>query len=459
VDGNIPGYFVSHPIRDGANVVGVAAIKISLEPIDQTWEMVGAPALLADAHRIVIHSSRNDWRYTSLTPLSVERRVDLQLTRLYNDLQIPQFPLVPELAQEDSQRIGDELILSRPLNGMDWRVMLFLDLKPVQAGAWLAATMSAVGAACLVLLVLVLAQRRRIQRQRGDSQRLLEQANAELESKVRARTLDLTDANTRLTREVREREQAEKTLRATQNELVHAAKMAVIGRLAAGITHELTQPLGALRTLAGNAEEFLRRGQMDPLAGNLQIIARLADQMGNIIRPLKSFARKSDATHGSVDVGQTIRDALVLYGLRMNKMQAQVVNTCAPGEVWAWCDGNRLEQVLINLMGNALDAMEHCAQPLLTLRAGYLESPGEGPRQTWLEVEDNGCGLSASARAQLFEPFFTTKAPGAGLGLGLVISRDIVRGFGGDIEVSDGAGGGTNFRLVLPAQAPERTEA
>jgi C4-dicarboxylate-specific signal transduction histidine kinase len=115
--------------------------------------------------------------------------------------------------------------------------------------------------------------------------------------------------------------------------------------------------------------------------------------------------------------------------------------------------------VLINLMGNALDAMEHCAQPLLTLRAGYLESPGEGPRQTWLEVEDNGCGLSASARAQLFEPFFTTKAPGAGLGLGLVISRDIVRGFGGDIEVSDGAGGGTNFRLVLPAQAPERTEA
>ena len=80
-----------------------------------------------------------------------------------------------------------------------------------------------------------------------------------------------------------------------------------------------------------------------------------------------------------------------------------------------------------------------------------------GVRWTWVEVEDNGSGLSDTARAQIFEPFFTTKAPGAGLGLGLVISRDIVRGFGGDILVSDRAGGGTNFRLVLPAEAAERT--
>ena len=455
VDGDMPGYFVSHPIRDGAQVVGVAAIKISLEPIDQTWAMVGAPALLADANRIVIHSSHLPWRYTALAPLTLEQRVDMQLTRTYSDLQIQEFPLVPRLDQQaERQRIDEQLVLTRPLDGMDWRVMLFLDLKDVRHAALVQGAMSAVAAAFLVLLVLVLVQARRIQRQRREGRRLLERANAELESKVAARTQDLLGANASLKREVREREQAEQSLRAAQNELVQTAKMAVMGQLAAGITHELTQPLGAIRTLSGNAEEFLRRGQMDPLAGNLQIIGRLTDQMGNIIQPLKAFARKSDAVHGATDIGQTFSNALFLYSLRLRKMRVQVVRACAPGKVFAWCDANRLEQVLINLIGNALDAMAAAPEPCLELRAGSFTPTQGGGRWTWIDVEDNGAGLSPQAREQLFEPFFTTKAPGAGLGLGLVISRDIVRGFGGDILVSDRQGGGTCFRLQIPAEAP-----
>jgi two-component system C4-dicarboxylate transport sensor histidine kinase DctB len=122
--------------------------------------------------------------------------------------------------------------------------------------------------------------------------------------------------------------------------------------------------------------------------------------------------------------------------------------------VFAWCDANRLEQVLINLIGNALDAMAAAPEPCLELRAGSFTPTQGGGRWTWIDVEDNGAGLSPQAREQLFEPFFTTKAPGAGLGLGLVISRDIVRGFGGDILVSDRQGGGTCFRLQIPAEAP-----
>ncbi|MFT3719405.1 ATP-binding protein [Pseudorhodoferax sp.] len=455
VDGRTPGYFVSHPIRDGAQVVGVAAIKISLQPIDQTWAMVGAPALLADANGVVIHSSRPDWRYSALVPLTLEQRVDHQLTRLYDDVRIAQFPLSPRLnPARERQRLDDQLILTRPLDGMDWRVMLFLDLQAVRHAARMQAAMAAVAAAFVALLLLVLAQARRIQRQRREARRMLESANAALESKVHARTQDLLDANARLTREVREREQAEQSLRAAQNELVQAAKMAVMGQLAAGITHELTQPLGAIRTLSGNAEEFLRRGQMEPLAGNLQIIARLADQMGGIIQPLKAFARKSDAVLGATDIGQTFSNALFLYGLRLRRMRVRVDNGCPPGAVFAWCDANRLEQVLINLIGNALDAMAATPEPCLGLRAGHCAAPGGGARRTWIDVEDNGAGLSPRAREQLFEPFFTTKAPGAGLGLGLVISRDIVRGFGGDIQARDRPGGGTVFRVLIPAEAP-----
>lgn len=458
VDGKTPGYFVSHPIHDGAHVIGVAAIKISLQPIDQTWDMVGAPALLADANRVVIHSSRADWRYTSLVPSTLEQRVEQQLTRLYDDMRIAQFPLVPELdPQRERQQIGEELVLTRPLDGMDWRVMLFLNLKDVRHAALMQAAMSAVAAAFVALLVLVLVQARRIQRQRQEARRMLESANADLESKVAARTQDLLDANAHLKHEVREREQAEQSLRDAQAELVHAAKMAMMGQLAAGITHELTQPLGAIRTLSGNAEEFMRRGQLDPVAGNLSIIGRLTEQMGNIIQPLKAFARKSEPQLSRTDIGQTVSNALFLYGLRMRKMQVAVVNDCAPGTVHAWCDGNRLEQVLINLIGNALDAMAASPAPRLVLRAGTAPHAAGGTPWTWVTVEDNGSGLSPKAREQLFEPFFTTKAPGAGLGLGLAISRDIVRGFGGEIQVADSPDGGTCFRLQIPADGPRTT--
>lgn len=286
---------------------------------------------------------------------------------------------------------------------------------------------------------------------------MLESANADLESKIGARTQDLLDANAHLKREVREREQAEQSLRDAQVELVHAAKMAMMGQLAAGITHELTQPLGAIRTLSGNAEEFMRRGQLEPVASNLSIIARLTDQMGNIIQPLKAFARKSEPQLVRTDIGQTFGNALFLYGLRLRKMLVALVNDCAPGTVHAWCDANRLEQVLINLIGNALDAMAATPAPELALRAGCSEGPAGGVRWTWITVEDNGAGLSPKAREQLFEPFFTTKAPGAGLGLGLAISRDIVRGFGGDIQVTDRAGGGTCFRLQIPSDGPRPT--
>lgn len=468
-----PGYFVSHPIRDGARVIGVAAIKISLEPIDQTWQMVGAPALLADANQVVIHSSQPGWRYTALVDLPVERRVDLLLTRMYNSMRIRPFPLSPMLwIGEDGQLMdgpgpgGQQqmlrratgtgmLVMSRPLDGMDWRVMMFLDLREVRTAAALNGMMASVLAAFLLLLALFIAQRRRIQRQRLESRALLERANADLEQKVANRTLDLTAANDRLRKEVADREQAEQTLRATQSELVHAAKMAVLGQLATGITHELTQPLGAIRTLSGNAIEFLKRGDMKTLSGNLGIIARLADQMGSIIHPLKGFARKSEPVPARTDVAVALGNALFLFGLRLRKEQVEVVNLCEAGAVVAWCDANRLEQVLINLIGNAIDAMAESPVKTLTLAADYeAAEPGDAvERWARIDVIDSGAGLDDTTQAHLFEPFFTTKTQGAGLGLGLAISRDIAREFGGDIVAHGHANGGACFSLRLPAAA------
>ncbi|NRT56136.1 sensor histidine kinase [Sphaerotilus uruguayifluvii] len=464
-----PGYFVSHPIRDGARILGVATIKISLEPIEQTWEMLGAPALLADTNGVVILSSRPEWRYTTLSDLSLDQRVDLQITRLYDEHALPRFPLPVSLGSGDDEEVegvlppgvlppedglrptrSSTLVLGRALDGMDWRLMIFPDLRGVRNQAVLHSMLSAVAAGFVLLLALFLNQRRRSMREKLEAKQLLERANAELEHKVARRTRALTETNARLRREIGEREQAEQTLRAAQDELVHAGKMAALGQLATGITHELAQPLGAIRTLAGNAVEFQRRGDQKAVSGNLNIITRLADQMGQIIQPLKGFARKSAAVPAATDVAHAVANALFLYDQRLRREGVVVRNDCVPGEVVAWCDPNRLEQVLINLIGNAADAMKDSPVRRLTISAGRDASAAPGDAPLRLDVADSGPGVPEAVRARLFEPFFTTKEAGVGLGLGLAISRDIVREFHGELEASNRPEGGACFTLRLP---------
>ena len=472
--GGHAGYFASHPIYDGSRVVGVAAIKIGLDALEQTWPMLGAPALVTDANQVVILSSQPQWRYTSLVPLPTERRVDLQLAQTYGALRIPLFPLSVELSvNEDSQQVqgllrgdstrisaalgqapgrADFMVLGRSLDGMDWRVLIFTSLATVRHQAQIDGIGGAMSVAFLFLLALYWAQRRRIERQKLAAKRQLEQANAALEQEVGRRTQELTDANALLRKEVTEREQTEITLRAAQHERVHAGKMAVLGQLAASITHELTQPLGAIRTLSGNAVEFMRRGNHSAAQENLSIVARLVDQMARIIDPLKSFSRKSTVRPEPSDVGRTVEQALFLFQLRQRHEQVHVDNRCAPGEWIAWCDANRLEQVLVNLVGNALDAMRDA--PCKTLQISAELRAAHEPPLIAIQVQDTGKGLSEADLAHLFEPFYTTKASGVGLGLGLVICRDIAAEFQGDLTARNVPGAGACFTLTVPLWQP-----
>jgi len=452
IGGQLPGYFVSYPIRDAAaTVVGVAVIKVSLKPIEQTWDMVGSPVLIADSNNVVISSSVPGWLYTALQPLTVEQRVEHQLTRLYADLpiQYPTGPGGPAAAGQDGRRIS----LNRPLDGMDWTARIFVDTRGVRQ----AAVVRAVTAGGMLLLVcLLIAQSLRIARHRKEAQRLLETANIGLEAKVKARTAALTDTNAALLHEVQVRQETESSLRATQSELVQAAKLAVLGQMAASITHELTQPLGALRTFIGNAQEFLRRGEREQVDQNFKIMGRLADQMGTIILPLKAFARKSAPTLEKTDVGRAIANALFLFGSRIRDAGVAVEHDGEIGRFFAWCESNRLEQVLINLLSNSLDATSQAPDPRIAISVTQTSQPSQplqhDARCICVEVRDNGPGLSDAARRQLFEPFFTTKASGAGLGLGLVISRQIIRDFGGELTLDNRPDGGVVARLTIPAE-------
>lgn len=342
------------------------------------------------------------------------------------------------------------LAQAKSLPKMHWHLWVFTDVDPVRSQAFTVGLLSAVAAGFVGLLWLALAQRQRLVRHKLAARHMLERANAQLEAKVARRTSALAQTNERLRREVAERIQTEQNLREAQDELVQAAKLAVVGQMSAGITHELAQPIGAIRTLSGNSAEFLKRGDLPTVDSNLTLINRLADQMGDIIQSLKAFARKAPATPVATDMAQAVNNALLLFMARIKKDGITLVNDCVEGQALVWCDPNRLEQVVVNLIGNALDAVRDAPE-----RRVHLYTEHCGNQRVCLVVSDSGCGIPAELLPRMFEPFFTTKPRGVGLGLGLHISRDIIRAFRGELRAENQPEGGARFIVELP----ERTDA
>lgn len=462
---NEVGYYFALPIRDELNdwkVIGIAVVKSGLRELERRWLAQEAPALIVDNNGIVLLASPPEWRYATIQPKSPDVLAKVSREQFAGQaLGTTSLDIAIDAAQEGTvvrlskhlkpdsgplQGARSYLALSRHLPGTAWRIVVFSDLRPVMIQASTHAALATAASGCLLLWLLYLNQRRRLQRGREEAQAMLEQANQELERNVEARTADLSDAVTRLQREVAERQRAEQTLRAAQDELVQAGKLAVLGQMATGITHELSQPLGAIRTLSANAVEFMHRGDMATAEKNLGIVGQLTEQMGGIITPLKTFARKSPAVPAAVDVRQAVDSALFLFEQRLRKQNVAVDRQFGPDSWIAWCDQNRLQQVLVNLIGNAIDAMADEPERCLSFS---VERASSG--QLALAVSDSGSGFTEAALEHLFEPFFTTKQPGEGLGLGLAISRDILRDFGGDLMAGPAPGGGARFVVLLPA--------
>lgn len=456
-----PGYYLASALSDEAGALGVAVIKVSLESLEKSWSTVEAPVLVSDENGVVILSAVADWKFTTLRPLDDDTRKAFDNTQQYNRRALQPLGLkeiadlehgarLVRIAREGPEMVsvypvsGRFLAQSRALPGTPWTLTVLSHLEQVDGLAQSRAALAGIAAACLFMLAIIINERRRHLRDRLAAREALQKAHDELERKVEERTADLSTANLQLQDEVSERIRAERTLRAAQDELVQAGKLAVIGQLSTGIAHELNQPLAALRTLSANAGRFLERGDLDTTRSNLARIAELADRMGHITAQLRHFARKSSGQSAPVALCQALDNALALLDGRLRRAGVQVARSCPSEEPVALADANRLEQVLINLIGNALDAMAEQAQPQLELA---WERAGDCVR---LHVRDHGPGLSEEALTHLFEPFFTTKPAGDGLGLGLAISAGIIRDFGGHLSGANHPEGGAVFTLELP---------
>ncbi|PWC77175.1 ATP-binding protein [Azospirillum sp. TSH64] len=435
----LPGYFLSHAVRQGEALTGVAVVKIDLETVQRDWAAGGERVLVTDENGIVFLSNHAEWKYRALRPLPDAVTDSLAQTRQYDRSDLPPLGLRDGPLMENGARLVS-LPVSVPgtsdpgatrraflmqelaLPEFGWTIRFLSDLEPVKAQAAGAATLTAMG-------ILLLAAAAALGWQRRQTLRLQREARVTLERRVEERTAELVTAN--------------RILRDAQEELVQAGKLAALGQMSAALAHEINQPLAAIRTFVASTRLLAERGETAMVRDNLAMIGDLAERMALLSGHLKEFARKGPARVEAVPVARAMDRALALLTSRLREEEVQVDRSIPP-DARVRGDAVRLEQVFVNLLRNAADAMDGSDERRLTLTAVRTAEGWE------IRIRDTGTGIAEAHQFQLFDPFFTTKEVGQGLGLGLSLSYGIVRDFGGTLRAENNPEGGACFVVQLP---------
>jgi len=418
-------YFYAAPVFDAqGGVLGALVVSTDLNSVEYAWRGDTSPVFFTDDAGRVQLSNRSELIFWQRPRDTSEFRVSQRAGH-----EIWHLGLGPYLPREG-------LHLSQPLPVIGMRGEVLIDVIPVLRLA--ISQTAAVAALCLAFgAMLFLATERR---------RTLTLANTQLEARVRARTQALRDINNELRSEAAERSEAQIALARAQEDLVQASKLSALGQLSAGISHELNQPLMAVQSFAENGVEFLNRGKPERAAENLTRISDMTRRMGRIIKNLRAFSKQETVQQVQVDVRETLQSALELTQTRRDTLGVALFYTPPETPVWVRGGEVRLGQVFVNLIVNALDAMEGQDTRSLTIEI-------EQGAQVHVLVSDTGHGIDAPD--QVFDPFYSTKDVGAakGVGLGLSISYAIVQGLGGEIRAYNTQKGAC-FAVTLAPMTP-----
>ncbi len=443
-----PGLYISRRVGNAAAPLGVVVVKMEFDQLEADWHEANRPAYVSDDHGVVLITSVPSWRFMTTAPLAGPLAATIRSSQQFGNAPLIPLPITrPEALSPDVSMVhavtpggsdAEYLRLSTLVQSTPWRLDYLVPAEAPIAAAVREMRLLALG---VVVPLLALAGYLLWRRQSAQMRIAAEQAaRIELERRVVERTHDLSLARDRLQAEITDHRSTEAKLQVMQQELVQANRLATLGQVAAGVAHEINQPVATIRAYADNARVFLERKQTASAEENLGAIAALTERIGGITEELKVFARKGRTAAEPVELRGVIEGAVVLLRSRFAGRLDALDITLPPQTLKVMGNRLRLEQVLINLFQNALEALDGRDG------AKVQVSAQETADRVALAVADNGPGISPAILKSLFTPFNTSKEKG--LGLGLVISQDIVADYGGRIEVASGRDG-TRFTVHL----------
>jgi two-component system C4-dicarboxylate transport sensor histidine kinase DctB len=428
------GYFLSARTAFGEGEEGVVVAKVDFSALEDLWAASGENVMVSDADGIVFLATRASLKFRPQAPLPSARAGVVMAEQRYATREIG-----PAITPED---LMPGALATRRIEGTPWQISVVV---PWTGRGWVPASAAILSVfAGAILWLSLIGWRQRVARLAAQ-----QHAYAALESRVAARTQDLAGALAQLETEIGERQRIDAELHRARDELVQAAKLAAMGRAFSGLAHEVNQPLAALRTYLSSTRLLIERKDSASAVANITIMEGAVQRLSTLTSDLKRLSRRSDDARECVDLAEVARRVAALLRFRLSDAGASL-HLEAACAVFVTGNANRLEQVVMNLLLNAMDAVSETQERTISLSvAGQADG-------AHLVVADRGPGIPDEERAHLFEPFFTTKA--VGLGLGLAISFAIVRDHGGSITHERSGAGETRFSVLLPLWADKKQQ-
>ena len=413
-------FFYSRRIQNGGTTIGVIAVEVDLKKFERAWAGISDAVIVINSSGEILLATEPRWRglteaeaLDNQTPQNAIERA-IQATADWTAL------------PPDAYLRGEAVMrLDARVNFRGWKMVSYTTYASVRERVNGVLALEVMGFAILLALAFYFLSRRTAGRAA-----LFQRESAELRA-----------LNAALQREIAERKRVQQTLAVAEQTLEQSSKLAALGEMSAAVSHELNQPLAAMKTYLAGARLLLMRNRPDETLSAFGRIDDLIERMGAITRQLKSYARKGQQTFTPVNMSDALASSLTMMEPQLRQRQVQIVRILPDDPVYTLGDRMRIEQVLVNLLRNALDATKSERAPKVEI----ILSAGE---TVTLTVRDNGPGIEDLDA--LFEPFYTTKQPGDGTGLGLAISSGIVSDLGGRLTARNGQSGGAVFEMQLP---------
>jgi len=451
------GYYFAYPVRKDDEILGAVVVKIDIDHVEQKWAHRDDSFLVSDPDGVIFITTRPEWRYKTLEPLKNEvierimesKRYPIDSLALLSDAVVKmdgRLQILEIVTGGDNSGPKRMLRQSRMMPQAGWTVHILSDTAVLKKRVVLVNIMTVFGLFLTYFIVMMLIQRRyrlvELNRIEEEARKGLQEANERLESRVLDRTQQLTESNILLKKEILERKQAEIKLKKTRKELIHAAKLAVLGQMSASINHELNQPLAAIRSYADNGKQFLQKDRFQDAMWNLEQIGELTERMAQIGAQLKLFSRKSSGQITIVPLHGVMDGAFEILKPSLRKSGVELKIDINPEGIEVRANNVLLQQVLVNLISNGMQAMEGQDVKTIVIEANIIKA------HVVIAVQDSGKGILEHHVKRIFDPFYTTKKSGQGLGLGLAISDRIIRDIGGQIRLVNSPEG-ARFEIIL----------